>query len=78
MTSQVAKPSEQDARPGPGDVSMCFGCGSFALFDEDMLLRRPIGAEVTYIGTDPKLRAMRLAWRNMHHDDRRTSKGRTT
>lgn len=73
LTSQVEKAGSDrpDAEAHPGDLIMCVTCGKFALFDEDMELRRPTRAEVVEIGLDPKCRAMIAAWRQVQPEENR-------
>lgn len=70
LASQVAKGDAEEDAPAahPGDLIMCITCGKFALFDEDMLLRRPTRREAVDIFTDPKCRAMIQAWRQVQPD----------
>lgn len=65
QASQVARPSEQDARPAPGDLIMCIGCGAFSVFTDNRVQRRPTMAEVAEMAHNPKCRAMRKVWRAM-------------
>ncbi len=51
------------AVPKEGDVSMCIGCGSVALFAADLSLRKPTRVEQFDIDSDLDVLALRKAWR---------------
>lgn len=50
-------------RPEPGDLTMCAGCGEWAMYDiVPGGLRKPDDEEFLQIGNDPNCRAIRAAW----------------
>lgn len=58
-------------RPNVGDVSVCWNCGSVALFDNTMHLRRPRPDESADILDNPMVTAMRaeIIARRRENDD---------
>ena len=48
--------------PEEGDVTLCFGCGEWCVFDYGMHLRKPTDKEFDEIGTDPDCMGARWAW----------------
>jgi hypothetical protein len=51
-----------DYKPEPGDASLCFGCGEWCMFQDDLTLRKPSEEELIEIGLDPDCRRVRQAW----------------
>lgn len=43
---QCTNAGEESANPVPGDVTVCFGCTSTLLFNEDLTVRLPTPAEL--------------------------------
>ena len=43
-----------DAKPKPGDVSLCFRCMEISFFDGDMNLRRPLPIELENLRNSPE------------------------
>lgn len=54
----------RDGTPVPyeGALSLCIKCGKFAVFKEDLTLRRPTREEQREYDTDPHLAQVQLAW----------------
>ena len=50
---------DDDARPKPGDLGICFYCGAFATFDERLRRRRPTAEEAAAFAADPRAQAVR-------------------
>ncbi|WP_448167699.1 hypothetical protein [Burkholderia ambifaria] len=48
--------------PEEGDVSICIGCGQFAVFTHDGALRKPNDDEVEVFSQDPDLQVMKAIW----------------
>jgi hypothetical protein len=48
-----------------GDVTLCFGCGRFCVFDSDAYggLRKPTKKEQRRFDRDPELKEVVTAWR---------------
>ena len=44
-----------DRDPEPGDITLCWYCGHFMVFADDLTLRNPTGAEMLIIAGDPEL-----------------------
>jgi hypothetical protein len=44
-----------DARPSPGDVTVCLYCGHIMVFSDDLLMRNPTAAEIHQIAGDPRI-----------------------
>jgi len=58
-----AAPTDQgDWKPAPGDMTLCFGCGEYCIFNSDLTLRKPDDDEMIEIGLDPVARRARLVW----------------
>jgi len=53
-----------DAGRGPegGDLSICVACGEWAVFADDLMLRKPTDDEFIEIGQDATCRRARAAW----------------
>lgn len=49
-------------RPEPGDRALCFNCGEWSIFDDNMDYRKPTLAEFVEIGLDEDCRIARMAW----------------
>jgi len=56
--------------PSDGDVSMCFYCGEWAVYDAALpaalAQRKPTDAEFIEIGEDPDCQKLRAAWVQMN------------
>jgi hypothetical protein len=67
-----------DAAPQDGDVSICFYCGKFAIFDSSLEdnIRKPTPAEMAEIKASEEAMAMALAWHvfQQHRTSRRRRK----
>jgi hypothetical protein len=50
-----------DAKPRPGDFSICIRCGHLAIFGEDSRMRDPNDEEIVCIAGDPSLLAIQRA-----------------
>lgn len=48
--------------PVPGDYSLCFTCGEWCVFTDDLGLRKPTDAEYQEIVDDPQTAQIRQAW----------------
>lgn len=44
-----------DAKPRPGDASICWRCGHLCVFDEDLRLKNPSDAQITAIAGDRRI-----------------------
>jgi hypothetical protein len=44
-----------DVSPKPGHISICFYCGHYSVFDENLKLRAPTEAEMLEIISDPEV-----------------------
>jgi len=51
---------EPDQQPTPGDVSLCWKCGSLAIFTEDGV-RKPTPEEDAEFSQDPDIKKFRYA-----------------
>jgi RNase P subunit RPR2 len=51
----AARPQADEPRPGPGDVTVCLGCGHIMVYADDMNLRHPTGEEMAEIAGDPEI-----------------------
>lgn len=51
-----------DAVPEEGDITLCFGCGEWCVFDDGLHLRKPSDEEFDIIGSDPDMMKARWAW----------------
>lgn len=51
---------EPDAKPDPGDVSLCWKCGGLAIFTENGV-RKPTDDEEAEFSTDPDIKQFRYA-----------------
>ena len=67
----------RDGEPVPveGDVSICFTCGEFSVFDATGGARKPTRAEQRVIDADPRVRQARAAWHKVK-DEIPSRKGR--
>jgi hypothetical protein len=45
----------QHVEPKGGDVSLCFHCGQFTIFNDDLNLRLPTPAESARLASDPEV-----------------------
>jgi hypothetical protein len=54
----------QDYLPADGDVSLCFGCGEFCVFDDKAFggMRKPTKKEQRTFARDKRLQELRDAW----------------
>ena len=50
-----------DAKPSPGDVTVCIDCGHIMAFDDSMKLRELNDEETSAIAGDPRLLALQWA-----------------
>jgi hypothetical protein len=48
--------------PLPGDATMCCDCGSFSVFDADLIRRTPTAAEQAALNADARVRLSRVAF----------------
>ena len=58
----------EDRSPGPseGDISLCFKCGSLAIFSYDMSLREPTPDEYVEFTKDDRVLKLLRAWSKSH------------
>lgn len=58
-------PSDPSSRPKNDDVSMCFRCGSLAIFDNTVpdKVRKPTPRERDELMAIPKVQQMLMVWR---------------
>lgn len=60
-----------DARPGPGDIGICFGCGHVMIYaDDEGTLRAPTDEELVDIAGDQEMVETQnrlAAFRKMNH-----------
>jgi len=56
-----------EARPSPGDLAMCFGCGAFLTFDDKLLQRELSLEEVGALPDDDRiaLQRARARWQKI-------------
>jgi hypothetical protein len=61
----AASPLRGDHVPDDGDVSFCFGCGAFCVFDDNAYggLRKPTKKEQRGFDRDKRLQEMTGAWK---------------
>lgn len=64
----AASAEGDDVMPRPGDPSICFHCGEWLIFGEDLKLRKPTDDEHIEIGLDPECRLVRQAWASMNRE----------
>jgi hypothetical protein len=48
-------PGEEDARPKPGDLTICIKCGEFLIFGKGYKLRLPTRDEYRKYGNEPRI-----------------------
>ena len=60
----------QHVEPESGDVSICFHCGQFMVFDDDLRLRLPTPAERSHLARDEHAEAARNALLKFHRTRR--------
>lgn len=65
--------SRRGKTPKPGAVALCVNCGEWAVFDENLALRKPTADELTIIGFDSRARMIREAWAQMDAARKRDS-----
>jgi len=55
----------RDYVPDDGDVSLCFGCGEFCVFDNTAYggMRKPTKKEQRVFARDKRLQELRTAWK---------------
>jgi hypothetical protein len=55
----------RDYVPEDGDVSMCFSCGEFCVFDSEAYggMRKPTKKELRTFARDERLQELRTAWK---------------
>jgi hypothetical protein len=55
----------RDRLPDDGDVSQCFRCGEFSIFDDKAYggMRKPTKREQRAIARDARMQTMRTAWK---------------
>jgi hypothetical protein len=55
----------RDEFPEDGDVTLCFGCGEFCVFDSDAYggLRKPTKKEQRAIARDDEVQELLTAWK---------------
>lgn len=56
------------AKPAPGDVTVCIGCGNVSVFTEKLKLRKPTAAELKEITEDPRIKEVQKAIRVVKHE----------
>jgi len=65
-----AAASEGQHTPQPGNFSICFYCGHYAVFDEKLRLREPTDAEMLeFIGDPEVLRMQKMRKRERGRDE---------
>jgi hypothetical protein len=65
-----------NARPEPGDPTLCFACGALVVFADDLRLRLPTGAELIQLQSDPTVwRLIEAASAALIEKRRATEKG---
>jgi len=66
---------EDNDRPKPGDVTVCWDCGHIMFFADDLSLRNPTDQEMYYIAGDKRilavqrLRRLKKEWDKRHETD---------
>jgi hypothetical protein len=63
----LASGGKQDV-PVEGDVTLCFTCGQFCVFDATGGLRVPTPGELVVINADPRVRKARESWEAIKDD----------
>lgn len=58
----VTNPTGDEHTPSPGDGTLCFDCGEWCVFTEDLTLRKPTTDEFIALAADETCRKIRLAW----------------
>lgn len=61
-----AASGQSGTRPDPGDVSMCWRCGQFTIFADDLTLRVPTVEEWQELVADEEVWAVVIAWMEMN------------
>ena len=61
----AASSRDPQARPSPGDETLCIECGEWLVFGDELRLRKPSDDELVKIGLDPDAQLVRRAWRNL-------------
>lgn len=51
--------------PEEGGIAMCFSCGEFLFFDDDITLRKPTDEEATELEADPEAQMLKATRENM-------------
>lgn len=59
--------SSPGSTPEPGDITICIGCGGWAIFTKDAL-RLPTLAETFTIMMDPANVAIKKCWKQMNKE----------
>ncbi|HEY1878489.1 MAG TPA: hypothetical protein VGG68_01005 [Caulobacteraceae bacterium] len=57
-----ADPGRDERPPEPGDASMCIGCGSMLIFDDDLKLSKPDPETLQILLSDARVQQMIGAW----------------
>jgi hypothetical protein len=61
--SGITRKGAPRPKPGPGDLTLCIGCGEWSVFKNDVRrLRKPTAAERLEIAASPLCRMTRQAW----------------
>lgn len=63
--------------PSPGDVTLCFDCGEWCVFDDKLELAKPDDGLMIEIGSNPECYMIRASWLAFNAD-RKVEKGSTT
>jgi hypothetical protein len=71
LTAAAIVNAEDDPKPDPGDLTMCFMCGEWLVFTEDLDLRKPNDEEFITIAFEPQCRQLRGIWLKMDAERRR-------
>lgn len=63
----AADPRNGDDQPADGDVTLCFRCGEFCIFDDDIKggLRKMNAVEANEINNDPDFVSVQAAWHSV-------------
>jgi hypothetical protein len=65
VNTMATKASGDNERPTPGAFSLCFTCGVFSAYAEDLSLRKLTEEEATHLLQDPEIINMIVGWREV-------------
>ena len=62
--NRVGTGDDDQAMPRDGDITICFVCGEFSVFEDDKMCK-PNSTQWVKIASSPDARKMRAAWEAM-------------